>query len=284
MNFILNEKSLHGQFESVEEFLKSLETNLGCFRLVRSQGDGEIRKIADFYKCKITEKLRLGDLKQFPRSDELSRFRIALDKEMRTEPYWDLTPAHDYGKPYWMGEEDMAATAVAEATARQESLLSFDSADYSDRRLCIRFDGEEYSVLSIYSPAYLAECLGERMGLERDECLKARYAKTRLDCSLLEREYGAEGLEKEEYALLMGTLDKFVKHESWESIGLDDGLEYKKYTPASSEEDWFRNTVYSDKTIMKFRFSSRMRCFGYRKGDRFRLLRIERDHKRSDKG
>ena len=91
-------------------------------------------------------------------------------------------------------------------------------------------------------------------------------------------------MEKEEYELLLGTLDKFVKHESWESIGLDDGLEYKKYTPSAKEEDWFRNSVYRDMTIMKFRFSSKMRCFGYRKGERFRLLRIERNHKRSNKG
>lgn len=258
MNFILNEKSLHGQFKSVDEFLKSLEPNLQCFRLVRSQEGGVIRK--------------------------MSRLRIALDKEIRTEPYWDFAPEHDYGRSYWMGYEDMSATAVAEAAARQENLLSFDSAVYSDCKLCIKCAEKEYSVISIYHPAYLEECFGEQMGLERDERLKARYAGTRLDCSLLEKEYGAERLEKDEYDLLIGTLDKFVKHESWESIGLDDGLEYKKYTPSSVEEDWFRNSAYSDQTIMKFRFSSRMRCFGYRKGDRFRLLRIERDHKRSNKG
>ena len=284
MDFILNEKSLHGQFESTDDFLKSLDANLKCFNLVRSQEDGEIRKIADFYKCKITKKISLGDLKQYPRSDELSRLRIALDKEIRTEPYWDFAPEHNYGMTYWMGEEDMAATAVAEAAARQEPLLSFDSDVYSDRRLCIKCAGEEYSVVSVYHPAYLVEHFGGQLGLERDICLKARYAGTRMDCSLLEKEYGAELLEQDEYDLLIGTLDKFVKHESWESIGLDDGLEYKKYTPSSPEEDWFRNSAYRDMTIMKFRFSSRMRCFGYRKGDRFRLLRIERDHKRSNKG
>ena len=284
MDFILNERSLYGQFRSVDEFLKSLEANLQCFKLVRSQKEGEIRKIADFYKCKITEELDLGALRQYPRSDELSRFRIALDKEMRTEPYWDLEPMHDYGISYWMGEEDMAATAVAEAAVRQEPLLSFDSAVYSDSRLCIKCGGDEYTVISVYRPACLAECFGEQMGLERDDCLKARYAGTRLDCTLLEKQYGAEYLEKAEYILLLGTLDKFVRHESWESIGLDDGLEYKKYTPSSDEEDWFRNSVYSNQTIMKFRFSRRMRCFGYRKGNRFRLLRIERDHKKSNKG
>ncbi len=284
MNFILIERSLHGQFKTMEEFLRSLESNLHCFRLVRCQKDGEIRKIADFYKCQVTENQKLGDLKEYPRSDALSRLRIALDKEMRTEPYWDLSPAHDYGMPYWMGKEDVAATAVAEAVERKESLLSFQSAIYSDTQLSIKWNGGEYYVASIYQPSYLAEYFGEQMGLGRDECLKARYAKTRLDCSLLEKEYGAEKLEKEEYHILLKTLDKFVRHESWESIGLDDGLEYKKYSPSSAEEDWFRYSIYDGVTIMKFRFSSRMRCFGYRKGERFRLLRIERDHKKSNKG
>lgn len=35
---------------------------------------------------------------------------------------------------------------------------------------------------------------------------------------------------------------------------------------------------------MKFRFSDVMRCFGYRKDDRFRVLRLERNHTVSDNG
>lgn len=34
--------------------------------------------------------------------------------------------------------------------------------------------------------------------------------------------------------------------------GADDGLEYKKYTPSSDEEEWLRNSVYSNQAIMKF--------------------------------
>lgn len=83
---------------------------------------------------------------------------------------------------------------------------------------------------------------------------------------------------------MLRTLDKFAAHESWESIDKDDGLEYKKYSPAREKDDWFRNTHYREQQIMKFRFSGKMRCFGYRKKDYFRLLRIERDHKRSDRG
>ena len=35
---------------------------------------------------------------------------------------------------------------------------------------------------------------------------------------------------------------------------------------------------------MKFRFSSVMRVFGYRKENRFRVIRFERDHDLSDNG
>lgn len=35
---------------------------------------------------------------------------------------------------------------------------------------------------------------------------------------------------------------------------------------------------------MKFRFSKVLRCYGYRKEDKFKVLRLERDHSISDKG
>ena len=41
---------------------------------------------------------------------------------------------------------------------------------------------------------------------------------------------------------------------------------------------------YIGKTIMKIRFDSKRRVYGYRKGDRFRILRIEIDHSIGDKG
>lgn len=280
----MNEKSLHGQFESVEEFLKSLSENLFCFQLVHEKAAGQIWKITDFYKCKITRDITLADLKKYPASDELRRFRIALEKVTENRPFWDDNPVHNYGEPYWCNGEDVSATAIAEASINESCLLSFLSEHYVDKILQIVHQSEVFCVHSIYTPNYLVQSCGDFIKLSRDEYLKIRYRGTRLDCSLLESKYGADELEKEEFECLMTTLDKFVKHESWESIDIDDGLQYKKYSPASGKEDWFSNSCYRDQQIMKFRFSGKMRCFGYRKKDYFRLLRIERDHKRSDKG
>lgn len=284
MDFLLNEKSLFGQFQSTEDFLHTLPANLRCFDLVKSQGKGQIWKITDFYKCQITPDMKVGDLQRCKITDALLKLRLVLDKEIRTEPYWDLAPSHDYGNIYWMDGEDVSATAVAEAAERGIGVLSFDSPAYSDRKLVIEKNEAQFYVHSVYRPRYLVEHFAEGMGLDGDECLRARYEGTRIDCTLLEREYGTRILERREYDLLIDTLDKFVNHESWESIGTDDGLEYKKYSPASNRENWFFNTPYRDKTIMKFRFSRKMRCYGFRKGERFRLLRLERDHKESDKG
>jgi len=97
---------------------------------------------------------------------------------------------------------------------------------------------------------------------------------------LLEKKSGPDQLKESEYKQLLGTLDKFVQHESWDTIDRDDGLEYKKYRGAG-KKNYFAG--YSQ-TIMKFRYSEKQRVFGYRKGDRFRVILIERDHKISNNG
>lgn len=284
VDFLLNEQSLYGQFQSMEAFLESLEENSLCFQQIHQCKNGKIWKTADFYKCRVSGELTVGDLKGIPCTDALRRLRIQLDKEIETEPYWDEAPVHDYGIGYYLGEMDVSATAVAEAAEKGQGLISFRCPEYEDQRLVVRKEDQEYQVYSIYSLRYLAETLGDQLELDGDTRLKIRYRGTRVDCSFLEREYGSRILEKEEYASLVATLDKLAAHESWDSIALDDGLMYKKYTPASLADDWFRNTQYRDQTIMKFRFSQKLRGFGYRKGERFRLLRLERDHRRSDKG
>ena len=130
---------------------------------------------------------------------------------------------------------------------------------------------------------YLIDKFYKELKLSRLDLLKTQFNSTRIDCSILNQNCGINELEENEFNLLLGTLKKFVKHDSWESIALDDGLEYKKYHNKANNTDnpFWR---YKDKTIMKFRFSSVMRVFGYRKENRFRVIRFERDHDLSDNG
>ena len=75
----------------------------------------------------------------------------------------------------------------------------------------------------------------------------------------------------------------FAEHKDWTEIAQDAALRYKEYKP-SRKENWFLGSPYEDMTIHKFRCGNPKRCFGFRQGDVFYVLRMERDHSISDKG
>lgn len=284
MDFLLNELSLQGQFDDIDSFLKSLPCTVKCIELIHQNTDIRIYKTQDFYKCGVTKDMRLCDLKNHQISDELLQFKIKLDNEIYEEPMWDTEPVHDIEKKFIWNGEDVSATSLAEAAVRNGAVLSFRLRIFQDCLLSVVVNIEEHSIVSIHSPQYLAEQYGKLLNMDRKTQMLLRYERSRIDCTMLEDKYGPDKLEKNEFKELISTLNKFVNHGSWDTIALDDGLEYKKYTPENEEKNWFSGGKYRGKTIMKFRYSRKMRCFGYRKGDKFRILRIERDHKVSDNG
>ncbi len=284
MDYILNEKSLHGQFESTENFLRSWMPVMKCIETIRQYSDSRIYRIMNFYECRITKDKKICDLKKNDLSDELLDFQISLDREAYRDPYWDKNPMHDIFSEYMWNEENVAATSLAEAAVTGHPLLSFQSEAFLDRQLCVFHKSDSYCVDSIYTPKYLLRQYRKSMKIDRKNELILRFAGTRIDCSTLEEKGGISELDEKEYAGLISTFEKFADHDSWFNIDLDDGLQYKKYTPSSDKYDWFRGLKYKGKTIMKFRFSNVHRCFGYRKDDRFRVLRVERDHSISNHG
>ena len=284
MDFLLNEKSLDGQFDNADDFLKSLRPVIKCMEILHASSDVGIYKIQNFHERRVTKKERVCDLKVHGVSDELLRFKLSLDRETYKAPYWDAEPSHDISQEFLWNGEDITATSLAESAVTGNPLLSFKSDRFIDCMLIISSDKKEYNVNSVHTPKYLVEKYNDILKIDKKQMLLIRYAGTRVDCTTLEDNYGVSILEKNEFTELISTLDKLASHESWESIGRDDGLEYKKYSPSSSIDNWFRNARYKEKTIMKFRFSSVLRGYGYRKGDKFRILRLERDHSISDNG
>ena len=135
---------------------------------------------------------------------------------------------------------------IVEATEYDCLILSFFKEEYVDCSLNINVDSEEYIVHSIYSPGYLLELYDHELEIDRPTYLKIRYENTRIDCSFMDSDSGLDNLEMDEFDLLIGTLDKFVQHNSWEDIAVDDGLKYKKF---HAQTQFFNN--YRKQTIMK---------------------------------
>lgn len=280
MEFILNDESLCGQFDKVSDFLESLRQNIKCFQIINNSEENKIYKTFKFYENKVTKSDKLLDLKKY-NDDELVSFLIQLDEIIYENPYWDNDFKQDLSENYTYKDKDINCTSIAEAAENKIPLLSFRYEEFMDKELDVYKGKECIKIQSIYTPKYLTEKFGKELKMNRIDWLRTMYNNTRIDCSLLSQDCGINELEESEFGLLIGTLDKFINHASWESIATDDGLEYKKYHNTSNSSPFWR---YKDKTIMKFRFSSVMRVFGYRRGDRFRVIRFERDHRLSDNG
>lgn len=280
MEFILNDESLCGQFDKISDFLESLRQNIKCFQIINNSEENKIYKTFKFYENKVTKSDKLLDLKKY-NDDELVSFLIQLDEIIYENPYWDNDFKQDLSENYTYKDKDINCTSIAEAAENKIPLLSFRYEEFMDKELDVYKGKECIKIQSIYTPKYLTEKFGKELKMNRIDRLRTMYNNTRIDCSLLSQDCGINELEESEFELLIGTLDKFINHASWESIATDDGLEYKKYHNTSNNSPFWR---YKDKTIMKFRFSSVMRVFGYRRGDRFRVIRFERDHRLSDNG
>ena len=111
--------------------------------------------------------------------------------EIYTLPFWDDDPTHDLSVHYMLEDNDITATGIAEAAEKDQSLISFASAQYMDRMLTVYKNANAVIVYSMYTPKYLVEAVGERLKLDRDDMLKIRYENTRIDCSNLEKRFGA---------------------------------------------------------------------------------------------
>lgn len=112
-------------------------------------------------------------------------------------------------------------------------------------------------------------------------CLR-KFKDGNLNFTLLDDSYGFNILNSSQEKDFLSTFKKFSQM-NWidiiKSSANKKGLNYKSY-----DGDWFKNTIYSDINIFKFRTSQKYRCFGYRKDNEFFILRFEIDHRISDNG
>ena len=284
-NIYLNELSLNGQFRSMDEFLDACVPLMKCLKFLQGSKKS-IYKHSSFYKQRITDSLRLNDLRGV-RNDKARRLKSLLLLTTDNPPYWDLEEElkQDLEAQYTVAEADITATSVAEAAEEDGMLLSFLHNDYQDIMLPVCKNGESLrTISSSVSLNHLSDQLWKREQIDVHKYVKAKYTGTRLDFSQMEEQYGLNGFERDEIRDCIQAFDRFVRRESWEELAKDKGLHYKKYVPNAVENDWFRQERYQDKEIYKFRCGNPKRCFGYRKDNVFYVLRMERDHKISDNG
>ena len=169
-------------------------------------------------------------------------------------PFWDQEEffKQDISSKYFLGTIDVTATSIAEASEDEKVILSFLHKDYENKELEIIKNKEEcLSVISVYSYDYLEEYLWKNKETDIYDYLKARYIDRRLDFSKFEKEYGFLDFSQSEIEDCIEAFDRFEEAEGWDEIVRDRTLNFKRYSPASNKDDWFRKSEFKDKKIYK---------------------------------
>ncbi|WP_066301010.1 MAG6450 family protein [Bacillus sp. FJAT-29937] len=286
MEVLLNELSLEAQFESPETFLDSLK-DIISIQNIMDLCSVTLLKHQDLYNFKVTGNRTLHDIlidKKISTRSEARKFKIFLKKLMSDPPFWQENQRHINSDRYFCEyTNEVSGYSLAEACERDKIVLSFVSQRFREISLDIKKNGQSISLLNIIDPRTFADYLLEEKKIDYKEYCNSRFEGLNISFLKLESNYDFNKLEEDEAKAFISTFKNFSEM-TWDAIQQSTGLDFKKYQPPSRKVDWFLNSPNADKQIYKFRTSQKYRCFGYREGNVFYVLRFEVDHSVSDNG
>lgn len=287
MQIILNELSIENKCNDLEGFLFLLKEMIEVYQI--KVDSFEILKPSFLYSLTLFDDITFQDLltdRRYSMDDVVRRYKSIIGKLIQDEPFWDIAPLHINSHQYHCEfTTKTEGYGIAEACERERIIFSFACDDFKSHD-CIWITkatavNEEIQIHNMTSKEELLKKLYYESKLDPLTYCKEKFKNSNLSFEHLNEGYGFEIVEKDEINSFITSLEQFSKM-TWQQILTSSGLNYKMYQPSS--ESWFRNTPYSDEKIYKFRVNLKFRCFGYRVGDVFNVLRFETDHSVSDNG
>lgn len=279
MEVLINELSLHGQFENENDFEKS---GLIHFVFVLKELNyirDAVYKKYDLYSCKITQELSLHEFLTSQRSrisDKTKRLKSLLSKFTLDEPYWENNQKHSLDSIYLFNNDDVVGSSLAEACERDRILISFNSGLFNKNKIILNKDKSEEILLdNLFYRGHCNEVNRERNNIDIYEYCLNRFKGDKLDFRQINNKLGFELLRNEDEELFINAFKK-ITELSWQDIIVDDALDYKFYP---DNDRVFKAITHK---IYKFRVSQKYRCFGYVVDGVFYVLRFDLEHKLSD--
>lgn len=294
MEYVLNELSLCGQYADREQFVTNgIKPLLGVIKTLSSFGVNDILKKSTFYDSEVTKDLRLHELTKTRMSPAVLAVCSQLSK-MQGEPFWDIKSRQQLEMRYFIqrpGEDsatvdkDVTATGVAEAYARKGCLISFRDGGYDGATEQVRREDEpkyvEPALTNLHDKNETEQFLFDSGQIDYKGYIMSRYCG-KLVYDELSDNHGLNHVNSSNYRQFFDSFKNFEEY-SWHQIITSDGFDYKEFTKNKDTRSYFSHDLWA-KGIHKFRVSQEIRCFGYREGEKFHLLRIDLDHVLSDKG
>ena len=292
MDHILNELSLVGQFQSVDDFVREGALPLAdVLADIAKFGGTLLYKKSDFYQCNALPNMTFFDLviagAPARTNDSLRKLKSKLALLMN-EPHWDLNPKQDEEAIYVMvdnsGKEiDVSGTSIAEALIRKACLVSFSKSAFVQTPIKVKEKSKNaYSdVENVWRSGQVCDVLQKAGVLSIEDYMIGKYSG-KLDFSSIDDKNGFCLINSSNISVFESGFRKF-NELPWSQIPMDDALDYKEFHCNANTKRFFHKEMWG-KGIRKFRITQEIRCLGYVEDSTFHVLRFDLDHKLSDLG
>jgi len=277
MEILVNERSLNGQFSSVEDFITNgLMPFVKVLNAIDCQSNSLYKNYC-FYESQVTSGYTIHNVltgKVSRQYDEIRKFKSQLTRLLLENPYWEAMPKHSAGCVYLHDENNVCGSSLAEACERDKIIISFCHTDFQQVKISVFKDGYEIVLDNLFQQKHFPQVIYQRNLISFDKYCCQMFSGTRLDFTQIHPSEGFSVIRKEEESLFFDGFRKFSEL-TWQQISEDGALDYKEY----HDKNYFKDV---DGKIYKFRISRKYRCFGYRKDETFFVLQFDLTHKMSD--
>ena len=281
MELFLNEKSLDGQFASVEEFSEQ-----GIVGLIAVLEDVKRLSVpVTLYKSEEIANAKVTATQTYPEvlfgedsriHDGIRRYKIQL-VSLLNEPYWNGDSRQNVADRYSTQQgESLNGTSIAEAESRNGILASFPHPDYSDTEVSICKNGDTVAVSNVFGAGHLTDAAYRKAFVKFKEYVALKFDGHKLDFSEAADGKVWDVIPADIESQVYDAFDAFCK-TSWFDIPQNRGLGYKSYHKDKKNSRFFTAEQWA-KGIKEFRVSDKYRCFGYAEGGKFFLLLIDLEH------
>jgi hypothetical protein len=288
MEVLVNELSLHKQFNSLNEFIEtSLPEFIKIFSFLHEIGNYPLKNY-EFYNCSVTQQDTFRSLITnkgiFRISDYVRKYKSILDK-IQNEPFWEEHRRHDSQTFYFWNGEIVTDSSIAESFEREASLLSFVPSKYEIERLEI--DKEEIAnrqIPNFFQFNTILKYFYESREISFCYFCKRFYRNTKISFEYVNEQKSFDLIgDKSDEIQFLNSFNMFCGL-SWQDIVSQGGkgenkvgLAYETY----HDQQAFKSYKV-DYNVDKFRTSGKFRVFGFRKDEKFYVLEFDLSHRLSD--
>ncbi len=274
MGVVLNELSLDGQFQNIDDFSENLKEIIEIIKNLKNLG------IAVFIHSDIYSNQRLIT-KNVSFLDFFNSSRLYLGTRFKqlllNSQYWDASPLYDENDEYISDIPNFSCpNAITEACERRKEIISFKHDKYFNSEIVsIIKNKTKIEIINFLTHTQMLDyyySLGMYSNNELEYC-KLRF-KNKLDFSDFNESAGFIVVPKEHRHLFMDDLSKFDNMD-WNEI-LSSNFDYKQ-----ALDDHYNQLRITYPNLTKFRVTRRYRCYGFRdENNRFHVIGFNISHSR----